>query len=87
MNNNCLVNRYIVQKCSFKKDFLTLCGTDGNSLGCDFEDAGLCGWSQDVNDDFDWTWISGTTPTSDTGPDADHTTGAGNKINNKKLLF
>ncbi|XP_076471472.1 MAM domain-containing glycosylphosphatidylinositol anchor protein 2-like [Babylonia areolata] len=52
----------------------------GSSLGCDFEDSGLCGWSQDTNDDFDWTWTSGFTPTSDTGPDADHTTGSGHYI-------
>nr|KAG5700288.1 hypothetical protein BaRGS_002634 [Batillaria attramentaria] len=49
----------------------------GISLGCDFEDPGLCGWSQDENDDFDWTWTSGGTPTTDTGPDGDHTTGSG----------
>nr|KAG5686049.1 hypothetical protein BaRGS_028427 [Batillaria attramentaria] len=52
----------------------------GISLGCDFEDPGLCGWSQDENDDFDWTWTSGGTPTTDTGPDGDHTTGSGHYI-------
>ncbi|KAL8619008.1 hypothetical protein ACOMHN_018390 [Nucella lapillus] len=52
----------------------------GASLGCDFEDSGLCGWNQDANDDFDWTWTTGFTPTTETGPDADHTTGTGHYI-------
>ncbi|CAL1532684.1 unnamed protein product [Lymnaea stagnalis] len=41
---------------------------------CDFEDVYLCGWSQDINDDFDWTRWSGKTPTDDTGPSTDYTT-------------
>ncbi|PVD33468.1 hypothetical protein C0Q70_04724 [Pomacea canaliculata] len=53
---------------------------DGISLGCDFEDSSLCGWIQDANDDFDWTWTSGTTPTTGTGPEGDHTTGKGHYI-------
>ncbi|KAK7098200.1 hypothetical protein V1264_002552 [Littorina saxatilis] len=52
----------------------------GVSLGCDFEDASLCGWSQATDDDFDWTWTSGATPTSETGPDGDHTTGSGHYV-------
>lgn len=41
---------------------------------CDFEGEYLCGWSNDALDDFDWTRISGKTPTSGTGPKTDHTT-------------
>ncbi|PVD33470.1 hypothetical protein C0Q70_04726 [Pomacea canaliculata] len=52
----------------------------GESWECDFEEVGLCGWSQDVNDHFDWTWISGATPSPNTGPDGDHTTGTGHYI-------
>ena len=39
---------------------------------CDF-DSGLCSqWSQSTSDQFDWTVGSGTTPSSGTGPSADH---------------
>ncbi|CAH1243823.1 PTPRA [Branchiostoma lanceolatum] len=41
---------------------------------CDFE-AGLCQYTQDTADDFDWTRDSGGTPTGRTGPTVDHTTG------------
>ena len=48
---------------------------------CDFE-FGLCnGWQQSTSDVFDWTLHSGQTLTLFTGPDGDHTTGGGNKIN------
>ncbi|NXO27132.1 MALR1 protein, partial [Cisticola juncidis] len=43
-------------------------------LHCDFEN-GLCSWEQDVQDDFDWIRIRGPTPTVNTGPLKDHTTG------------
>ncbi len=46
----------------------------GASLNCTFE-ADLCGYIQDPDDDFDWTWISGGTPSSTTGPGFDHTFG------------
>uniref|UniRef100_A0A2C9LR76 MAM domain-containing protein n=1 Tax=Biomphalaria glabrata TaxID=6526 RepID=A0A2C9LR76_BIOGL len=44
----------------------------GTSNGCDFED-GLCGWSHDITDDFNWVINQGETPTANTGPEADHT--------------
>ncbi len=34
-------------------------------------------WSQDNNDDMDWTFQSGSTTSSNTGPSFDHTTGSG----------
>jgi hypothetical protein len=38
---------------------------------CNF-DSGLCGWTQDKTDDFDWTRQRGRTNTVNTGPSADH---------------
>ncbi|KAL9986065.1 hypothetical protein ACROYT_G000134 [Oculina patagonica] len=44
---------------------------------CDF-DQGLCfGWRQSNSDDFDWTWHTRSTPSLNTGPDYDHTSGSG----------
>ncbi|XP_056375212.1 MAM and LDL-receptor class A domain-containing protein 1 isoform X3 [Hyla sarda] len=45
-----------------------------SELQCDFED-GLCNWTQDTDDDFDWKRHQGQTPTLDTGPMKDHTMG------------
>lgn len=45
-------------------------------MRCNFED-GLCNWRQEDSgaDAFDWTHISGSTPTFNTGPWRDHTLG------------
>lgn len=45
----------------------------------DFE-SGMGAWLQDAGDDFDWTRNSGGTPSVDTGPTGDHTTGSGNYL-------
>ncbi|XP_038077803.1 MAM domain-containing protein 2-like [Patiria miniata] len=44
---------------------------------CDFEtdEDALCGYTQDADDDFDWSLRQGGTPTSNTGPAYDHTLG------------
>lgn len=35
----------------------------------------MCGFEQSGGDAFDWTRYKGSTPSSDTGPFFDHTTG------------
>ena len=37
-------------------------------------------WSQDSNDEFDWSLRTGSTPTASTGPSSDHTSGTGKYI-------
>ena len=37
-------------------------------FACDFEED-TCTIRQTENDDFDWRWYSGSTPTYDTGPE------------------
>ncbi|RDD40324.1 MAM and LDL-receptor class A domain-containing protein 2 [Trichoplax sp. H2] len=41
---------------------------------CDFEDPGRCGFTQDINDNFDWTYYTGK-PSNQYAPANDHTTG------------
>ena len=48
------------------------------AVGCNF-DTSMCGFVQDSNDNFDWTQRQGSTPSTGTGPSADHTTGNGMK--------
>lgn len=40
---------------------------------CNFESGGICRWTQDKTDIFDWTFSSGPTGTGKTGPTNDHT--------------
>lgn len=50
---------------------------------CDFDFGdGFCSWakSNDNDDKFEWLIGSGATPSSSTGPSADHTSGAGTKF-------
>jgi len=39
---------------------------------CDFN-SDMCGWTNAVDDDFDWSMNSGPTSTNNTGPSADRT--------------
>ena len=62
------------------------------SMGCDFESGDNCGWNHDVTDDFDWMRDNGGTPTANTGPKVDHTTGTAdgiifNSFLNKTFFF
>ncbi|XP_077864896.1 meprin A subunit beta-like [Saccoglossus kowalevskii] len=52
------------------------------TLLCDLSD-GLCGFTQDMNDNFDWVLHWGSTPSAYTGPTIDHTTGT----NKGKYLY
>ncbi|CAF4086941.1 unnamed protein product, partial [Rotaria sordida] len=45
-------------------------------IGCDFE-MDFCSWTTNGLGDFNWTRTSSTTPSTDTGPSGDHTTGTG----------
>ncbi|MCB9168835.1 MAG: hypothetical protein H6597_03415 [Flavobacteriales bacterium] len=45
----------------------------------DFE-SGTGQWIQGAEDDMDWTLLSGSTQSSNTGPSGDHTTGSGNYL-------
>ncbi|CAH1102080.1 unnamed protein product, partial [Psylliodes chrysocephalus] len=48
-------------------------------LSCDFETVDLCGWTHDLNHDFDWLRENYNTPSGSigTGPSFDHTKGVG----------
>ncbi|CAH0548931.1 unnamed protein product [Brassicogethes aeneus] len=48
-------------------------------LSCNFESEDICGWQHDLNHDFDWRRMNYNTPsgTIGTGPEYDHTKGAG----------
>ncbi|XP_077862398.1 MAM and LDL-receptor class A domain-containing protein 1-like [Saccoglossus kowalevskii] len=46
-----------------------------DTINCNFEDPYRCGYRNDPSADFNWYWQDGPTPTPDTGPDEDHTTG------------
>lgn len=45
-------------------------------FACNF-DVSTCNFVQDTDDDFDWTRQKGSTPSSNTGPSSDHTSGSG----------
>ena len=42
---------------------------------CDFEDGNACGYENDPNNKINWLVYSGPTPSHNTGPTEDHTTG------------
>lgn len=47
------------------------------NMSCTF-DVDFCEWEQATSDDFDWIRHKGPTPTPNTGPSHDHTTGGRN---------
>ncbi|XP_033638977.1 MAM and LDL-receptor class A domain-containing protein 1-like [Asterias rubens] len=52
------------------------CGKDSD-LNCDFEGNTICGWQHDQVADFKWSVQKGSTGSSGTGPQFDHTLGTG----------
>ncbi|XP_072046224.1 uncharacterized protein [Amphiura filiformis] len=46
-----------------------------SGLACTFDNSNLCGFTQAIDDDFDWTLSSGSTRSERTGPASDHTYG------------
>ncbi|CAH1987170.1 unnamed protein product [Acanthoscelides obtectus] len=58
---------------------ITVAQGEKPSLSCDFEDKELCGWTHDLNHDFDWRRENHNTPSGaiGTGPSYDHTKGIG----------
>ena len=57
-----------------------------SSYDCSFEQ-GLCTWTQDMTDDFNWTRSQGPTGTMMTGPIIDHTLGTGKLNRHEQLGF
>ena len=55
---------------------------------CGFENSGLCGWTQDASDQFDWSKGTGNTASLETGPKSDKTyeTGYGKCCSMESLL-
>ncbi|XP_033107517.1 MAM and LDL-receptor class A domain-containing protein 1-like [Anneissia japonica] len=49
---------------------------DVKNVSCSFETWNLCGYSQDLSDDFNWHAHNGATATIGTGPSRDHTLGS-----------
>ena len=75
-------------------DFTDDCGdgTDESSCGgylarCNFE-KDFCSWTQQSDDEFDWTRRKGLTPSHNTGPSRDHTLGtiAGKNVQRKAFF-
>lgn len=58
-----------------------------SSVTCDFESSNLCEWKNDKTDNFDWTWKSGSTSTTNTGPTNDHTTNTASGKKNASTLL
>ncbi|KAK7491885.1 hypothetical protein BaRGS_00016904 [Batillaria attramentaria] len=65
--------------CTRDTSHITRPSTTQDVVNCNF-DSGLCNLAQDHADNFDWSRRSGHTPTSNTGPNADHTNSAGSYI-------
>ncbi|CAC5405448.1 ALK [Mytilus coruscus] len=88
-DNSCIS---IDQICDFRHNCLNgqdesnvTCGSLPIGAYCNFDSPDWCGWhnvqSGDlIKDDLDWKWHTGSTPTQDTGPTEDHTTGNGHYV-------
>ena len=54
-----------------------------STLDCDF-DVNMCTWVLGDTDDFNWLRGTGNTPSGNTGPNGDHTTGK-NELSRERL--
>jgi hypothetical protein len=61
-------------ECTCDLDFLMFLCLEIDKFSCDFED-GICQWTQDSSDDYDWTRNRASTQRKGTGPVTDHTEG------------
>jgi len=66
----------LLYQCTVDTGHITVPDTKQLLIDCEFE-SGLCGLQQDSSDDFQWSRRHGSTPTSGTGPNGDHTNGVG----------
>ncbi|XP_060917207.1 apical endosomal glycoprotein [Labrus mixtus] len=58
--------------CSDEQD----CGYRGKRFECDFEDGGMCGWTdQSINEEYSWERRQRGDTLPDSGPSSDYTTG------------
>ncbi|CAF4185562.1 unnamed protein product, partial [Rotaria sp. Silwood2] len=55
-------------------DVILTLGYCSPPINCDFENRGICSWTQLKDDTFDWLLQSGATDSYGTGPTVDHTT-------------
>ena len=55
--------------------------TAPSSYDCNFDDQTRCTWTEDSTDDGNWDIHKGSTDSSYTGPESDHTTGKGKIMN------
>ncbi|KAL8610137.1 hypothetical protein ACOMHN_005912 [Nucella lapillus] len=63
-------------QCTVDTAHITHPSTASNIIDCNF-DHDLCGLTHDTHDNFQWSRKNGSTPTSHTGPTADHTNSVG----------
>ncbi|XP_065663761.1 uncharacterized protein LOC100199496 isoform X2 [Hydra vulgaris] len=67
---NCTGSEKEINKC-----FLKPCGLGDDD--CLFDEQKLCSWTDRSSDVYKWQRIKGSTPSGNTGPDGDHTSGKG----------